>query len=153
MQTTPTNLKGFLVTEDIRSGQRIQQNICIPIEDYEYTLKKSRQSNGVPYPNATSGSILTVTMSIGTRNSMKVFYERLQDASPANYSVVFDATFNERDQLGDYYSAFVLTGSVVGINEDYDRTPTEGYENLTITVQILINQLTVLGKTSNVTYK
>lgn len=153
MQSTPTNPKGFLVTEDIRSGQHIRQPQCIAIENYEYTLQKSRQDNGVPHSTAVCGSMLTVTMSIGTRNSMKTFYERIHTSTPLAYSVVFDAKFDEQDILKDYYSAFILTGSIVGINEDFENMPEEGCENFTITVNILINKLTVLGKTNNVSFK
>lgn len=151
MQTTPTNLKGFFVTEDIRSEQHIRQQQCISIENYEYTLQKSRQDNGLPHSTAVCGSMLTITMSIGTRNSMKVLYERIHSSSPTAYSVVFDAKFDEHDIIEDFYSAFILTGNIVGINEDFESAPEKDHENFTITVNILINKLTVLGKTSNVT--
>lgn len=153
MQTTPINPKGFFVTEDIRLQNRIHQDACIAIDSYEYILNKSRQSNGTPLPVATSGSLLSVTMCIGSRNSMRPFYERMQDAQPTAYSVVFDARFDAAGMLDSYYSAFVLTGNVVGISEDYDLNPEAGHENLTITVQILISRLTVLGNTHDVTYK
>lgn len=153
MQTTPINPKGFFMTEDIRLQNCIHQDACIAIDSYEYILNKSRQSNGTPLPVATSGSLLSVTMSIGSRNSMRPFYERMQDAQPTAYSVVFDARFDEHDTLEEYDSAFVLTGSMVGISEDYNLNPEAGHENLTITVQILISQLTVLGNTRDITYK
>lgn len=153
MQNTATNLKALFIPEDIQSRMKIYQNECISIEKYSYSLQKSRRDNGLPYPAATSGSVLSVTMSIGSRNSIKKFYERLHDkTSPNPYTVVFDANFSDKNTLENYNSAFILSGYVIAVDEDYNSASEEGHENFTLTVRILITKLTIPGKTTNVIY-
>lgn len=152
MLSTPTNIKGFFFTEDLRSVSKIRQDRCIPIERYEYTLNRSRRDNGEPNPVATSGSILSITVNIGSRNSLKVFYERIKDPNPSAFSVIFDAGFDEDGYLEDYYSALILTGSIVSVDEDFQTSEAIETDVFCMTLQVLIQNLTVCGTSKNVTF-
>lgn len=153
MFITPVNIKGFLYTEDFRSMHHVHQDKCVSIEKYDFTLSKSRTDDGVPRSAVTSGSILNITLSIGSRNSMKVFYERLKDMQLSAYSVFFDSKFDDDNYLEDYGSAFVLKGYVVNICEDYKTSlAKDEKDTFTISMQILISKLTVLGNGKEVVF-
>lgn len=132
----------------------VTQSQLMRVDNYHFTLQRSRNSFGVPY-GASSCNIVDITISVGTRDSLKVFYERLSETSKSTISLLFNV---ECDQDG-YFTpeccdgVTVLEGYIVDIQEQYDTVTNEAEDTSIIKIKLLADGITVVGSTHNISFK
>lgn len=131
----------------------VTQSQLMRVDNYHFTLQRSRNSFGVPY-GASSGNIVDITVSVGTRDSLKVFYERLSETVKSTISLLFNVVC---DQDG-YFTpeccdgVIVLEGYIVDIQEQYDTVTTEAEDTSIIKIKLLADGITVVGSTHNISF-
>lgn len=93
------------------------------LQHFGYECSRQRNTMGEPY-GPTLAMPLHFTIKSLPDGYLKELYQRLKEKDASVFSVVFNATFrtdeNGDDILDDYDSALIVSGTVVGVNENYD---------------------------------
>lgn len=152
MASYSDNIKAVLFIDDFRQSAFIHRAKCMTIQQYNYELAKSRKDNGEVYEYATSGSIMEISLRVGSRDKMKPFYERTNDFVPSQYSVLFNCTFDEDDRLTDYDNAMIAEGFIIDIQEEYDVNAAAEGQQMLIHIKFLITGIRYMGEASDVKY-
>jgi len=127
----------------------IDKKHCLTVQHFAYGCSRNRNKAGQPY-GATVSSTLTFTLRLMEPADGKVFYKYLKGNEPLNFSIVFNASFNEQKHLANYYDAMVVQGYVIDIEDIYDSTPKKQHaEQAVITVEVLLSKIIFKGKEIN----
>lgn len=131
----------------------VSRSQLLRVDSYEFSLQRSRNNLGVPY-GASSGNRVLLTVSVGSKDRLKVFYERLSETTMSSVSLVFDAKCDEDGFLipNSCEGIIVMEGYVVDIDERYDSATQDDEEGSTIDIQLLLNGMCVVGSTHNLSF-
>lgn len=125
----------------------VSQNNGYTVQHFSYELSRDRDSKGVPF-GETSPSFLDFTVRIATKDSAKVFFERMSITETFPYSFLFNASFNGVRRLSDCEDAMVATGYVIDVEEIYeDAAPgNQDARQMLVHVKLLVSNLVYLGQ-------
>lgn len=153
-----TNSKALFFPEDMQEVHQVRQDKCLVVQRFRYKCSRVRTKRGIPY-GPTQCSVLQVVLR--TTPDTKFYYAQLQSNIPHKYSFLFNTTFDENKVIKDYDAAMVITGYVVDIEEVFDASQRVFYssnkaderasesEQMLISISILLNDITYLGKNKN----
>ena len=122
MQNYSNNIKVALFADNVLEQLALRRTNSVVVQHYNYALQRVRNPHGVAYGNSPGG-ILTIDVRIGSRDNMRTYYERLSQNYSTSFSLVFNAQY---DELG------IL-------------------EQMKLRFRVLINSLTCIGATHNLT--
>lgn len=154
--------KAYILTEDMRNAAtdnqgryQLPHNSCYILQQMEYSTCRCRQENGTPY-NTSNMVVMKLTMQQSEDTSFQVFYSRLKENHSYSFSLLFDATMENETILKDYGSAMVFSGYVVDVEETFHGGLTtlkdkQSDELMQITVKVMLDNITYVGQTSDVT--
>jgi hypothetical protein len=157
MPSNASYLKALLVTEDIRvesfgfreytsrSFKRVQKENTFTLQHYSYKCGRTRNEYGRPY-GGTTPSLLHLTVRVADEQSCRVFYQQLQSEEVTVYSILFNASFDERKELAGYDSAQIIHGFLVDITEEFVCSSNE---QMCLTLSFLISRISYLGENDN----
>lgn len=145
MSKLSTNVKMSLLAENFKETRLVRREQCMTVQSLDYVMQRSRDAFGRSY-GCAQGSLMRVTVLIGSQNNTKVLYERLQSTSPTSFTLFCNARYDQSNELADSDAATVAEGYVVDIQETYDRDKavTEK-EQLCLTFQLLLTKITYHG--------
>lgn len=141
-------LKAMLVLEDISEQDvNILQNNGFTVQHFSYELNRNRNPQGVPY-GETGSSFLNFTVKVASKDSAKVFFERMFITETFPYSFLFNASFNGVHRLSDCEDAMVATGYVVDVEEIYESFApgNQDARQMLVHVKLLVSKLAYLGQ-------
>jgi len=112
------------------------------VQQYAYACSVQRDSVGTIYGDAQS---VTFDFSVCVmKTGQNLFYEKLQDNGPDQYSFVFNAVFDD-DKLQSFDQAIMVEGYVV----DVEEAGSNDNEQATIRVKLLASELTYIHKNND----
>ena len=145
------NIKVALFADNVLEQLVLRRTDSIVVQQYSYALERPRNAHGVAYGNS-SGGILTIDVRIGSRDNMRTYYERLSQNYSTAFSLVFNARYDETGILDDYDGGLIVEGYLTDIGESFDRDKAEAHgEQMKLRFRVLINSLTCIGATHNLT--
>lgn len=132
-------LKAMLVTEDILSQKdlSVSQSNAYTVQHFSYECRRDRTAAGEPF-GPTLQSFMDFTIRVSSRESAKLFFERLYINQPFPYSFLFNATFNGVRKLSECEDAMVARGYIVSAREVFDS-------QMLLQVRILLSRIDYLG--------
>lgn len=130
--------KAQLYMDSIHDQQSVLVNNCMTIQRYEYCFTKSRKKNGDVYNGNPLGSVMYITLNVGSKDSLKVFYSRTKMFTSSLLSIIFHPIFNEHGIMTTYANAMLIDGSIVSIDEQYDGEEAFNGSQMTIKIGILV---------------
>ena len=120
MQNYSNNIKVALFADNVLEQLVLRRTDSIVVQQYSYALERPRNAHGVAYGNS-SGGILTIDVRIGSRDNMRIYYERLSQTYSTSFSLVFNARYDETGILDDYEGGMIVEGYLTDIGESFDR--------------------------------
>lgn len=145
--------KALLYMESINNGQLVQLSNCMVIQDYEYNFEKSRKRNGELHEGDNLGSVMNISVLVGSQNSLKVFYSRAKMFSSSLFSIIFHPVLDDHNVIQSYANAMIIDGTVISIDEYYDSEGKSDDMQMTLKVGILVSGISYLsGNGYNISY-
>ena len=109
-----TNCKLFL--GDIEESGFLLPRGLITVSRMDYTLSRTRDEGGRPFGH--SFALMTLVIRLGAKIDARLFFERMKDNIPHQYSVFIDPK-EESGRVVDYTGAMVVGGLIIGAEEYY----------------------------------
>ena len=151
MQNYSNNIKVALFADNVLEQLALRRTNSVVVQHYNYALQRVRNPHGVAYGNSPGG-ILTIYVRIGSRDNMRTYYERLSQNYSTSFSLVFNAQYDELGILENYEGGMIVEGYLIDIGENFDRDKAEEHgEQMKLRFRVLINSLTCIGATHNLT--
>ena len=145
MQRISNQTKVVLFPDNYQEQAYITKEKCIAVQHYSYTLQRNRNAYGEP-DGRISGSAVTLTIRVGSRDSLRLFYQRLTQHYSSTYSLLFDATYDVQGYLTDQSGALIVEGYVVDVQELFDRDQAnEEGEQMSLVCEILLTSVSCVG--------
>jgi ABC-type multidrug transport system ATPase subunit len=82
---------------------------------------------------------------LGKSDKYKELYKALKSTQITCFSVLFNAVFDQDNQLSDYYGGMVVDGYVVDIEESFDVASLNP-NGMSLTVKIVVNTIKYVGR-------
>ena len=145
MQRISNQTKVVLFPDNYLEQAYITKEKCMVVQRYDYTFQRNRNAYGEPY-GRISGSSLTLTIRVGSRDSLRLFYQQLKQPYSATYSLLFDATYDAQGYLVERSGALLVEGYIVDIQEHFDRDQADDEgEQMSLVCEILLTGVTCEG--------
>ncbi len=141
------NLKAIMFPGNIREADTIiRRSQCHTVQEYSYCFQRTRNDAGFP-TGPTLTTILEFTIKIGSPEEGRLYYQRIHDNQPYDYTFIFNATFGTHMQLVDSEDAMVVNGYVVDVEDNYDTEDENGQsEQMLIHLKLMINSIAYIGR-------
>ena len=134
------NIKVALFADNVLEQLVLRRTDSIVVQQYSYALERPRNAHGVAYGNS-SGGILTIDVRIGSRDTMRTYYERLSQNYSTAFSLVFNARYDETGILDDYDGGMIVEGYLTDIGEQ-----------MKLRFKVLVTDMTHIGLTRNLSH-
>ena len=145
MQRISNQTKVILFPDNYLEQAYITKEKCIAVQHYDYTFQRNRNAYGEPY-GRISGGLLTLTIRVGSRDSLRLFYQQLKQHYSATYSLLVYATYDAQGYLAERSGALMVEGYIVDIQELFDRDQAnESGEQMSLVCEILLTSVTCEG--------
>ena len=145
MQRISNQTKVILFPDNYLEQAYITKEKCMAVQHYDYTFQRNRNAYGEPYGRISGGS-LTLSIRVGSRDSLRLFYQQLKQPYSATYSLLFDATYDAQGYLAERSGALLVEGYIVDIQELFDRDQAnEAGEQMSLLCEILLTGVTCEG--------
>ena len=144
-------LKAVVVMENfLDNPMNILKENCMTVQHFNYECVHKRNDSGEIY-GAVNPVMLDFVVRANSPRQAKAFYKELVTNEPANFSFLFNVTYNENQRLNDYEDGMVVNGYIVHIEEEYaSRANQEGSSTqIELHVKILSRSVTYLGSDNN----
>ena len=151
MQNMSNHFKAVLYQENLLDNDRIvEKDKCPTVQSFSYQCQRSRNDAGFPYGD-TLPAELDFSIRVGNSDDGKDFYKQLQQNEFANYTFIFNATYDENNRLKSFDDAMVVKGYVVDVREDFDTVESEKgtTEQMLMKVTLLLSSISYVGKEDN----
>ncbi len=149
MGKTSNNVKTALFAENFLEQQIVRREKCMTVQSYSYELRCAQDALSRVYGHS-QGSLMSVSLRVGTRDNLSVFHERLKQNHPSPFTFFFDATYDASDFLEHYKDALVAEGYVVDIRERFSKENNDqGSEHFLLDFKILLTKVTFIGQSHN----
>lgn len=149
MEKLSNNVKTVLFAENFLEQQIVRRDKCMTVQTYNYELHRVQDARSRAYGHS-QGSLLSVSLRVGTRDNLSVFHERLKLNYPTAFTFFFDATYDKSDYLASYADALVVEGYVVDVQERYNKeTSDPNPEQFFLEFKVLLTKTTFIGQSSN----
>jgi len=148
-------LKALVVPENfLDNPMNVLKEHCLTIQHFDYRCEHKRNESQEVY-GPTEPVILKFTVRVNAPAHARVFYHNLVSNSYADYSFLFNATFNGNQRLNDYEDGMVVNGYVVSVEEQYSSEKNRAGEDeqILLDVTILARSVTYLGREEQNNYK
>lgn len=145
MAILSNNSKAILFNDNLLEAEYVQRSQCYIIQHYDFSLNRSRDITGQPY-DFDGGNTLMLSLRIGSTQNLTPFYQMLKNERMTAFSIVFNATFDYVNMLGDYDSAIVIEGYVVDISENIVRQGVNDQSPDTIQMSILMKNVNYVSE-------
>ena len=136
-------LKAVMFLEDINEGIPARQENGFTIQHFDYSCFRSRNKMGIPY-GPSNASLMLITLKTISSDGYKELYQRLNSMEQYDFSLIFNATYDDYRILQDYEDAMIAHGYVVEIEELFDTTDTQ-HNGMTLNMKILLHSLDYIG--------
>ena len=136
-------LKAVMFLEDINEGIPARQENGFTIQHFDYSCFRSRNKMGIPY-GPSNASLMLITLKTISSDGYKELYQRLNSMEQYDFSLIFNATYDDYRILQDYEDAMIAHGYVVEIEELFDTTDTQ-HNGMTLYMKILLHSLDYIG--------
>lgn len=136
-------LKAVMFLEDISEGIPARQENGFTIQHFDYSCFRSRNKMGIPY-GPSNASLMLITLKTISSDGYKELYQRLNSMEQYDFSLIFNATYDDYRILQDYEDAMIAHGYVVEIEELFDTTDTQ-HNGMTLNMKILLHSLDYIG--------
>ena len=145
MQRISNQTKVILFPDNYLEQAYITKEKCMAVQHYDYTFQRNRNAYGEPYGRISGGS-LTLSIRVGSRDSLRLFYQQLKQHYSATYSLLFDATYDAQGYLAERSGALLVEGYIVDIQEHFDRDQADDEgEQMSLVCEILLTGVTCEG--------
>lgn len=144
-------LKAVVVTENfLDNPKNILKENCMTVQHFNYECVHKRNDAGEIY-GAMNPVTLEFVVRVNSPRQAKAFYKELVTNQPANFSFLFNVTYNDNQRLSDYEDGMVVNGYIVHIEEEYTSrfNQTGGSTQIELHVKILARSVTYLGADDN----
>ena len=142
------NIKAVLYPDDMQEqGENsVQKEKCYTVQNFNYRSERSRNDAGFPYetvnPTAMSFTVRLVRPEEGV-----VYHKRLLENDPADYTFLFNVSFNEQQRLKSYDNALIVSGFVIDVEDDFSAGGKDiDNRQMLIRVKLFISSITYKGK-------
>jgi len=153
MSTLSNNTKVVLYPDNfLDHNQIVPKHRCMTVQSYEYEIARNRNAYGEAYGSG-SGNVVTIKVRVGSRDSLKVFYDRLTETFSSSLTLIYDVHYDDQGFVNEYGhdGALVLDGYIVDIDETYGRSKSDrNNEEVTLTLKFLTNSMVVVGSSHNI---
>jgi len=148
MGIVSNNVKVSFIGFNFQDRQKTFRRRCLTVQDFRYEFSRNINAYGKAY-GASSGGIVSLTLRTGTQYNFRDCYESLKTNEAKTVSLVYNAVFDDFGELFDYDGAMIISGYVVSLEEDYNRTNSdvEG-EQMCLKMDILIARVSYIGVNS-----
>lgn len=156
MSTLSKNTKVVLYPDNfLDQGQNVPKSKCMVVQSYEYMLCRSRNAYGEAYGTG-SGNIVTIKVRVSSRDSLKVFYDRLSNMSSTCLTLIYNVHYDDQGFVTEYGhdGALVIDGYIIDIEEVYGRSKTErDNEEIMLSLKFLTNSMEMVGSNNNLNFQ
>lgn len=147
-----TEMKNVVVTMDnfLDNPLSILKEHCLTVQHFDYECEHKRNEAGEIY-GALEPVILEFTVRANSPYQAREFYKEIMSNGHANYSFLFNATFNENQRLKDYDDGMVVNGYLVHIEETYSSKANQdgSSSQIELTAKVFARSVVYLGSNNN----
>ncbi|MBQ2025806.1 MAG: hypothetical protein II215_04980 [Paludibacteraceae bacterium] len=122
----------------------LYKQMCSTICQFDYACKRDVDEAG-RQTGITNTTVMTVALKSATVDKYKELYKALKSTQISCFSVLFNAVFDQDNQLSDYYGGMVVDGYVVDIEESFDVASLNP-NGMSLTVKIVVNTIKYVGR-------
>lgn len=101
---------------------------------------------GFPY-ETVNPTVMSFTVRLVRPEEGVVYHKRLLENDPADYTFLFNASFNEQQRLKSYDNALIVSGFVIDVEDDFSAGGKDiDNRQMLIRVKLFISSITYKGK-------
>lgn len=116
-------IKALIYIGDINERlSHINKDECYTLQHYEYLLDKSRSRSIDDASSLSKPSCLYFSIRNFPSKISKTLLEKIKENRPSDFSIIFNATFDQNHNLVDYEDSMIVRGYVVDIHQSYFNT-------------------------------
>ena len=146
-QLLSNNLKAVLFPDTMQDdGNNVQKEKCYTIQHFSYRNERSRNDVGYPYGPANPMTMAFTVRLVEPEEGM-VYHKKLIENDPTNFTILFNATFNDNQRLKAYDNALIVDGFVIDVEDDFSAG--EKDTQMLIRVKLFVRSITYKGKTKD----
>lgn len=149
MPLISNNVKIALFHCNILEQGATDRNSSVVVQRYEYSLGRRINAYGEACGD-DAVPLMTVTVRVGTRDSLGIYYESLNESFPSSFTFVMNARWDDAGKLSDYDGALVADGYTVDVEESYSRdaASAQGLQ-MSLTFKLLLARMEFVGAGTN----
>ena len=149
-QLLSNNLKAVLFPGAMQDGgNNVQREKCSTVQQFVYRCERSRSDAGYPY-GPSNPMVMNFTVRLVKPEEGFIYHQRLMENEPADYTFLFNATYNDQQRLKSFDDALIVNGYLIDVEDDF-RAGEKGKadKQMLINVKLFVSSITYKGKTND----
>ena len=133
----------------LNGGLNVQKEKCYTVQNFNYYSERSRNGAGFPYGPANS-TVMSFTVRLVHPEDGVIYHKRLLENNPADYTFLFNASFNGLQRLKAFDMGLIVNGYVIDVEDDFSTGGKDSdNRQMLIRVKLFVRSITYKGKTKD----
>lgn len=144
------NLKAVVFPDVMQDqGNNVQKEKCYSVQEFNYRSERSRNDAGFPY-GPTNPTVMSFTVRLVHPEEGVIYHKRLLENAPADYTFLFNASYNDQQRLKSFDNALFVNGYVIDVEDDFSAGgKASGNRQMLVRVKLFVSSITYKGKTKD----